>query len=1618
MALTPDSGFLHDPATEYPVVVDPAQDFTGMFDTWVQTGTGTDQSGSPELRLGTFDGGATVARSFINLNVAQFAGKKIRNATINLWEFHAWSCNQTTWEVWPTGQASTATRINAQPAWGSTRYAVSNRTTGAAGCADGWVHADVTSLIQTWSNSRSSAVGIGLKAEFENDNYGWKKFNSANAGGGLPTLYVNWNDLPGQPAGRSVSPCYQLCTTAPVLTSSTTPRLTGNTTDSDGGTLRYDYEVWAGDSATPTTRVVTGSANAPSGTTSAWVVPAGKLVNGQTYEWRVRAFDGLEYGPWSNGWVVIKVDTDAPATPAVTSTTFPDDGTWNGTANQAGSFTATLPAIDSTAAGFVYGLDNAPVTTPVTLTSPATSTSANFTVTPTTNGPHVLKVRAKDRAGNESPVAEYHFNVGSAGLMSPVEGSTVVRRVRLDVEAKNTYQYVKFAWRRGPDAATSQDIPLAALTRSNGDPLPGTWTKISDLGSYATWDAGLTLGHVPGPVQVQAVVATGPNGEGAAGTQWVTVTVSPDADHAATDDVGPGSVNLLTGDYLLSSTDVDELGLSVGRTASSRKPRAGLEPQAEFLSDPQRTMSSVTGYAVGYSALAQVTTPWHTGNDALRVRSTTSSNGDSFAGATMTDLRPGAAYRMTGWVYVPAATGLSPNSPRGLRLFAQWTDAAGVIRTAASDAPTKTDMWQQLSLDFTIPADAKVGGKVRLYNGFATAGKDVFYDDVSVREIWSPLGPQWSLGIADEGTGTAYDYISQPYPDVVAVHFAGGGEGWFTKGSNGQWWPQPGLEALTLTSTGTGKWRITETDGTVTDFAVQPGSPNSKVVSTSPPAATGGTRLVYESDEGRLRVARVIAPVETGVDGWPTNTAACTTAPYAAGCEVMQLKYAPSTTATTSSFGAVKGRLSQVVLHSAEAGAPTTADITVAQYAYDSAGRLREVWDPRIQPSLKTTYEYDDDGRVTMLSTPGELPWNFEYGTGGANATVGGDDLVDRSSGRLLRVSRNALKEGTLDQTDGKTTSTLVYNVPLARASGGPYDLDADSFKTWGQTSAPTDATAVFGPEDVPSVTTASETTPGANGYRRAMVHYLDASGREVNTATPSGPDASPAGYIDTAEYDQYGNVVRSLDATNRLVALGAMTLPDLSPQEIGADTVARAEALSTYRTYGPRGLDLLRQRGPLLKLAIGNNPDDLQLVHDVTTYAYDEGKPDGFAYHLVTTQTDALLVPGSEPEQLLDVEVTKNGYDPIDGASPLGPTSGWKRGQPTVVTFDAGEGGVGLQAFVRYDDQGRVVESRRTGSTGASTNRAFYYTAGAQPARPECGNKPVYAGLPCLSDVAGQVEGHDSGRMATNLPVKQVTAYNRYGSIVSVTESATGPVNGETVTQSRTTTTEYDAADRVTSVSMSASGAGTAAAPLLKTVNKYDPTSGDVTVIEAHDAAGAVVSTVSKTFDRLGRMTRYEDGNEGVTTTVFDELGRPKTVTDNAGSTTFHYNRDEEPRGFVTSVTDSVAGTLSAEYGPDGQVEKQTLPGGLELRIGHDANRTPTSRTYVRTSDEEVISSSSAVENSAGQMVTHTTPAASKRYTYDALGGSPTCRTRSTMTPPRARGAVMPMTTGTAVRR
>jgi RHS repeat-associated protein len=278
--LTPDAAYLEDSDTEYPVVVDPDVTLDGWFDTWVQSNISVaDQSGSPELRVGTYDGGGTVARSFLNVHMESLKYRDILDANLFLWNWDSWSCTARGWEVWTTGTASTSTRWSSQPTWVD-RWGYSTQTRGySSSCAAGWVAADVTDLIQAWSDNGRDVVGMGLKTNNETDNLGWKKFNSGNyAGGGLPHINVTYVAPPPPANGPTATVS---------LPESLSPTLHGVATAT--GTGAESMQFFARTSSSSTWNLLNGVS--VSGRDAYKSLPAGQLEIGESFVYLIKHCD-------------------------------------------------------------------------------------------------------------------------------------------------------------------------------------------------------------------------------------------------------------------------------------------------------------------------------------------------------------------------------------------------------------------------------------------------------------------------------------------------------------------------------------------------------------------------------------------------------------------------------------------------------------------------------------------------------------------------------------------------------------------------------------------------------------------------------------------------------------------------------------------------------------------------------------------------------------------------------------------------------------------------------------------------------------------------------------------------------------------------------------------------------------------------------------------------------------------------------------------------------------------------------------------------------------------------------------------------------------------------------
>lgn len=142
---------------------------------------------------------------------------------------------------------------------------------------------------------------------------------------------------------------------------------------------------------------------------------------------------------------------------------------------------------------------------------------------------------------------------------------------------------------------------------------------------------------------------------------------------------------------------------------------------------------------------------------------------------------------------------------------------------------------------------------------------------------------------------------------------------------------------------------------------------------------------------------------------------------------------------------------------------------------------------------------------------------------------------------------------------------------------------------------------------------------------------------------------------------------------------------------------------------------------------------------------------------------------------------------------------------------------------------------------------------------------------------------------------------------------------------------------------------------------------------------------TLTTGYDSVGRMVSYQDADGVTSTTKFDLDGRLAEVNDGKGTQTYSYNATT---GLLTSLTDSLAGSFSAEYDSVGQLISQTYPGGMKSHLSYDETGDPESLSYTKPGCGTCVWYEQDVTSSiGGQWLTNTTTVADHSYTYDGVG-------------------------------
>ncbi|MEV0132535.1 LamG-like jellyroll fold domain-containing protein [Dactylosporangium sp. NPDC050688] len=434
LTITPDHALLDDPATVFPVYVDPS--VTAARSDWamIQSGFGGDD---PTYK---FTGDQGVGLCDVQLeptcnadNIKRLAweftipsvirGSHVLASTFSAYETHAYDCTADAVQLWRTGAVSSSTTWdNHASTWAKQLASVSIARKSGCTNGPGWVEFNALGGVNEALSSGWSTLTLGLRAGSETSMPGgWKRFRYD------ATLSVTYNSVPRVPTSLSAegTGCGTSSNRPGIPTA--TPTLRAVVSDPDTETdLRaaFAWEQWNG---TAWTALGSGSQSSlTSGATGQYKITSG-LVNDGIYRWRAQTQDpwsyngtsGTDSSTWS-GYCEFRVDTVSPQfPPGVSSPVYGTDlNTTYGAVGLTADFTFTASGVTDVT-GYRWGWSDPP-TTHVAAPSPGATVTVPLTPPPpkpqdpTDGGQSTLYVISVDSAGRTSPLATYVFVLGPA----------------------------------------------------------------------------------------------------------------------------------------------------------------------------------------------------------------------------------------------------------------------------------------------------------------------------------------------------------------------------------------------------------------------------------------------------------------------------------------------------------------------------------------------------------------------------------------------------------------------------------------------------------------------------------------------------------------------------------------------------------------------------------------------------------------------------------------------------------------------------------------------------------------------------------------------------------------------------------------------------------------------------------------------------------------------------------------------------------------------------------------------------------------------------------------------------------------------------------------------------
>ena len=220
LVLTPDRQFLDDPATRFPVTIDPSVNLTPSLDTpEVQNAPTTNYDSNPSLVTG-WNGFGGIVRSYIKFSTASIAYKNVTAASLNLWQAasNAGSCATSALNVYDSAALSAGSTWNTKPTMSTTVSGTANTTGDSVSCpaAVGWKSVGITGLAQTWAASGGTAKTLGIRSGETTGSSTGKTFDSAD-GTHVPYLAVTYYTTPPTPTAVAPANNAVIDTLAPTV---------------------------------------------------------------------------------------------------------------------------------------------------------------------------------------------------------------------------------------------------------------------------------------------------------------------------------------------------------------------------------------------------------------------------------------------------------------------------------------------------------------------------------------------------------------------------------------------------------------------------------------------------------------------------------------------------------------------------------------------------------------------------------------------------------------------------------------------------------------------------------------------------------------------------------------------------------------------------------------------------------------------------------------------------------------------------------------------------------------------------------------------------------------------------------------------------------------------------------------------------------------------------------------------------------------------------------------------------------------------------------------------------------------------------------------------------------